>query len=142
MFKAKKKIDKLKEEVVEKFQNASSIDTLKKNIKTGTTKLSDIATQTNGIFSAFLADNDLLKYLEGMTKSASSVYDKALDAEYLKSHVGGGDHRLFDGGHDIFSAWEKAREGFYQRTRKNANSLLLKEFLHSFSRSTKQGIEG
>ena len=30
--------------------------------------------------------------------------------EYLKNHIGGGDHRLFDGGHDIFNAWSRVRE--------------------------------
>jgi len=29
-----------------------------------------------------------------------------MDAEYLKTHIGGADHRLFDGGHDPLGAWE------------------------------------
>lgn len=30
-----------------------------------------------------------------------------MDAQYLKDHVGGGLHRMFDGGHDPIGAWEK-----------------------------------
>lgn len=60
--------------------------------------------------SSFLADSDLLKYLESLTKSTSTIYDKALDSEYLKTHIGGGDHRLFDGSHDLFNAWNKVKE--------------------------------
>lgn len=37
-------------------------------------------------------------------------YDKALDAEYLRTHIGGGSHRLFDGGHDLLGAWTAVRE--------------------------------
>lgn len=35
-----------------------------------------------------------------------SIYDRAMDANYNRTHVGGGDHRLFDGGHDLLGAWQ------------------------------------
>ncbi|MFW6026228.1 MAG: hypothetical protein ACOCRX_07785 [Candidatus Woesearchaeota archaeon] len=59
---------------------------------------------------AFLSQERLLDYAENLTESAASVYDKALDAEYLKNHIGGANHRMFDGGHDVISAWEKVRD--------------------------------
>lgn len=58
----------------------------------------------------FLHDKDLLKWTEGLTKSASTIYDKAMDAEYLKSHLGGGEHRLFDGGHTLSGSWEAVKD--------------------------------
>jgi len=58
---------------------------------------------------AFLSQKRLLDYAENLTESAASIYDKALDAEYLKTHIGGANHRMFDGGHDVISAWEKVR---------------------------------
>lgn len=58
---------------------------------------------------AFLAERQLLSYLGNLTRSPATIYDKALDAEYLRTHIGGADHRLFDGGHSIFAAWEKVR---------------------------------
>ena len=59
---------------------------------------------------AFLSADDFLKWAESITKSASTIYDKALDSEYFKTHIGGANHRLFDGGHDIFSAWNKVKD--------------------------------
>jgi|AntAceMinimDraft_1070359.scaffolds.fasta_scaffold02236_3 hypothetical protein len=59
---------------------------------------------------AFLSYDQLLDYTERMTQSAASIYDKALDAEYLKTHIGGGNHRMFDGGHDPISAWTSIKD--------------------------------
>ena len=58
---------------------------------------------------AFFSLPELLKWSETVTKSAASIYDKALDANYLATHIGGGNHRMFDGGHDIFNAWDAAK---------------------------------
>lgn len=39
-----------------------------------------------------------------------SIYDKAMDAIYNATHIGGGNlHRLFDGSHTIWAAWEKCK---------------------------------
>ena len=66
--------------------------------------------ELSGALFAFLSQGNLLSWLGELTKSPATIYDKALDAEYLKTHISGGDHRLFDGGHDIFSAWDEVRE--------------------------------
>lgn len=132
MDEMKKKLDKLKDSALSKAKNLKpknveeayeiskdileeggriAIDALRKkplhekalnSISTNSAKLS-------GALGSFLADNDLLKHLESITNSASTAYDKALDSEYLKTNIGGGDHRLFDGGHDIFNAWDKVK---------------------------------
>ena len=94
MITAKSKIDKIEKKDVEKFFSNAG----------------ENAVKLSGGIGAFLSQDALLKHLETLTKSASTKYDKALDSEYLKTHIGGGDHRLFDGGHDIFSAWEKAKD--------------------------------
>ena len=52
-----------------------------------------------------LSQSQWLSYLETLTKSASTNFDKALDAEYLKTYAGGPNHRLFDGGHALGGAW-------------------------------------
>lgn len=59
---------------------------------------------------AFLQTPDLLKWTENLTKGAATVYDKAMDAEYLRTHIGGGAHRLFDGGHTIIGSWEAVKD--------------------------------
>ena len=54
-----------------------------------------------------LSQNQWLKYLETVTVSAATNYDKALDSRYLETAMGGGNHRLFDGGHTLGGAWSK-----------------------------------
>jgi len=60
-------------------------------------------------FFSFFSLPDLLKWSETITKSAATVYDKAIDANYLATHIGGGNHRMFDGGHDILNAWDTVK---------------------------------
>jgi hypothetical protein len=56
-----------------------------------------------------LSTDNLLKWSESVTKSSATIFDRALDAEYIRSHVGGGNHRMFDGGHDLVGAWDAVR---------------------------------
>ena len=72
--------------------------------------IANSATAQAGTLMAFLSTRELLKWSESVTEGAASIYDKALDAEYLRTHIGGGDHRLFDGGHDLLSAWGRVRD--------------------------------
>lgn len=58
---------------------------------------------------SFLSLDELLKWSEKATKSAATIYDKAMDAEYLRSRIGGGNHRMFDGGHDLDGAWRAVK---------------------------------
>lgn len=52
---------------------------------------------------------DLNSILGGLANGPATNYDKALDAEYLATNIGGGNHRLFDGGHTIAGAFEAVR---------------------------------
>jgi hypothetical protein len=76
--------------------------------------LSKYALDSAGELSAFFAQKDLLEWTNEISKQmmggAASIYDKALDAEYIKTHIAGGHHRFFDGGHDLINAWQKVRE--------------------------------
>jgi hypothetical protein len=58
---------------------------------------------------SFLSLSELNKWSEEMTKAAATVYDKAMDKIYLQERIGGGNHRMFDGGHDLDGAWEAAK---------------------------------
>ena len=57
---------------------------------------------------------DLNSLVEGMVKGSATIYDKAMDADYLdpllKPDLGGSYHRLFDGGHTINGAISAARD--------------------------------
>ena len=57
----------------------------------------------------FLSQAELLAWTKKLSNGFESIYDKAMDAEYLKSHIGGPYHRLFDGGHSPIKAWEKVK---------------------------------
>jgi len=76
--------------------------------------LSQYALDSAGELSAFFAQKDLLEWTNEISKQivggAATIYDKALDAEYIKTHIGGGHHRFFDEGHDLINAWQKVRE--------------------------------
>ena len=52
-----------------------------------------------------LSQSEWLNYLETLTASAATNFDKALDSRYLETAMGGGNHRLFDGGHTLGGAW-------------------------------------
>jgi hypothetical protein len=42
----------------------------------------------------------------------ATIASKAMDAEYLRSHIGGGWHRLYDGGHSLAGSWRAVAESF------------------------------
>ncbi len=52
---------------------------------------------------------DLNNLLEGMVKGSATIYDKAMDARYIADHIGGANHRMFDGGHTIWGAISAGR---------------------------------
>ena len=64
---------------------------------------------TQGLLASKLA-NDLNDLLQNTVKGAATIYDKAMDAGYRETHIGGPNHRLFDGGHTISGAIDAARE--------------------------------
>lgn len=46
--------------------------------------------ELSAAFFAFLSQGKLLSWLGELTKAHATIYDKALDMEYLKNHIGGG----------------------------------------------------
>jgi len=55
----------------------------------------------------FLSQAELLGWSKNLSNGVETIYDKAMDAEYIKSHIGGAYHRLFDGGHSPVDAWKE-----------------------------------
>ena len=43
-----------------------------------------------------------------LSHQAATLGSKAMDSEYLRTHIGGGWHRLYDGGHTLVGSWEAA----------------------------------
>jgi len=86
-------------------------------VSTGTQRATDATSRwaasllgaAQGLLASDLSDafNDLT---QAAVEGQATIYDKAMDAEYLATHIGGGSHRLFDGGHTINGAWQAARD--------------------------------
>ncbi|WP_423919577.1 hypothetical protein [Candidatus Poriferisodalis sp.] len=72
--------------------------------------------RTAQVFSAAqaLVASDLSASVNDVVASAvtgtPTIYDKAMDAVYLDTFIGGGNHRLFDGGHTISGAFKAASQ--------------------------------
>ncbi len=69
--------------------------------------------QTLATVQGLLASAELSRsvnaWLQSMVSGAPTIYDKAMDATYNATHVGGGLHRMFDGSHTIPGAFEAVR---------------------------------
>ena len=64
---------------------------------------------TQGLLASALS-TDLNALLQSTVEGSATIYDKALDATYLATHIGGGNHRLFDGGHTVAGAIAAVRD--------------------------------
>ena len=67
-----------------------------------------VLSTTQGLLASELS-RDLNGLLASAVKGPATLYDKAMDAGYLATHIGGGNHRLFDGGHTIVGAFKAVR---------------------------------
>ena len=93
-------------------------------LRDGTTRVLEATASTASIASQLMAgtqtllasnlSRDLNHLLQAMVKGSATIYDKAMDANYLdpllRSELGGSYHRLFDGGHTLGGAIRAARD--------------------------------
>ena len=70
-------------------------------------------TQTFAALQSLLANADLSRaindWLQGLVAGTPTIYDRAMDATYNATHIGGGLHRMFDGSHTIPGAFQAVR---------------------------------
>lgn len=74
----------------------------------GRKSAADLLSVSQGVLASGLAV-DLNGMLAKISTGAATIYDKAMDAEYLATSIGGGSHRMFDGGHTLAGAFESVR---------------------------------
>ena len=81
-------------------------------LKSGSMKGLDATTSAANVLlsttPALLANNmsgEINGLMQNMVKGSPTIYDKAMDAEFIATHIGGAQHRLFDGGHTIIGAF-------------------------------------
>ncbi len=76
-----------------------------KRVSEATASVANAVLETSqGVLASHLAQ-DLNNVFQNLVEGSSTIYDKAMDARYITEHIGGGNHRLFDGGHTIGGAW-------------------------------------
>lgn len=81
---------------------------MKNHLVSVTSQAKEKGSDAFGSILAFIQVPDLLKWTESLTKLAATAYDKAMDVEYIRTGIGGAEHRLFDGGHTIIGSWQAA----------------------------------
>ena len=75
--------------------------------------LAPIATKLSATTQNLLATSlstDLNDLVQNLVQGSATMYDKAMDAAYNSSHVGGYNHRLFDEGHTVLGAIRALQE--------------------------------
>ena len=83
-------------------------DRSRKAVESASTHASGALATTQGLLASALSA-DLNALLQDMVSGSATLYDKAMDAVYLDTRIGGGNHRLFDGGHTVAGAVEAVR---------------------------------
>ena len=68
-----------------------------------------VLSTTQGLLARELS-RDLNGLLANAAKGSATLYDKAMDAQHLATHIGGGNHRLFDAGHTVVGAFKAVRD--------------------------------
>ena len=71
-------------------------------------------TQAFAIVQGLLASDQISRaingWLQDLVSGSATIYDKAMDARFIETGIGGGYHRLFDGGHTLWGAFQVARD--------------------------------
>ena len=86
----------------------SAVTGSRKALDAAATSVAGVSATAQGLLASALA-SDLNGMLAVMAKGSATIYDRAMDAEYLATHIGGGNHRLFDGGHTLAGTYEAVR---------------------------------
>ncbi len=81
----------------------------RKALTAATSLADDLLGTAQGLLASSLSA-DLSALLASTVSGPTTIYDKAMDAEYLQTFIGGGNHRIFDGGHTIAGAWQAVQD--------------------------------
>ncbi len=81
----------------------------RKAIESAVPTANGLLATTQGLLASALS-RDVNALVQNMVKGPATIYDKAMDAEFLANSIGGGNHRTFDGGHTIFGAIKAVRD--------------------------------
>ena len=63
-----------------------------------------------GIMASDQVSRAINGWLQDLVSGSATIYDKAMDARFIETGIGGGYHRLFDGGHTLAGAFQAVRD--------------------------------
>ena len=70
--------------------------------------------QTLSVIQALMASDQISRaingWLQDLVSGSATIYDKAMDARFIETGIGGPYHRLFDGGHTLAGAFQAVRD--------------------------------
>lgn len=70
--------------------------------------------QTLSVIQGLMASDQISRaingWLQDMVSGRATIYDKAMDSVFHETGIGGGYHRLFDGGHTLWGAFQAVRD--------------------------------
>jgi len=85
--------------------------TYKATTKAGKKVINHTAIFINAILASDFSRNMESWFGHMFNEGIPSIYDKAVDAVYNATHIGGGHlHRLFDGSHTLWGMWDKVKD--------------------------------
>ena len=70
-----------------------------------TTSAANVLLSTTQAMVANGLSTEINDLVQNMVTGSPTIYDKAMDAGYIATNIGGAQHRLFDGGHTIIGAF-------------------------------------
>ena len=69
--------------------------------------------QTLSVIQGLMASDQISRatnaWLHDLVSGSATIYDKAMDARFIETGIGGPYHRLFDGGHTLWGAFQTVR---------------------------------
>jgi hypothetical protein len=81
------------------------------SVKGGLSTTTSLAGEAYNAALNWKNDSELSHWLTNhLSSQIATVGSKAMDAEYLSTHIGGGWHRLYDGGHSLAGSWKAVSE--------------------------------
>ena len=73
-----------------------------------------VQVQTLSVIQGLMASDQISRainaWLQDLVRGRATIYDKAMDSVFHETGVGGGYHRLFDGGHTLWGAFQAVRD--------------------------------
>ena len=81
----------------------------RKAVRSAAVAANGLLATTQGLLASALS-SELNALLQDTVSGSATLYDKAMDAVFLETGIGGGNHRIFDGGHTIAGAIRAVRD--------------------------------